>query len=535
MRCSNLRLMLCLLLIVFGCVKFTFHHTKKNKEERKMFSTILVLLAAVSLTLCTYQGVDAHFVLPATSPAAPGLRCLQTALGESSPLLALPNSKAYLDTIDIHNTRLVFHPIAVALPRNESDLVSILNAAKNCSAPFTIVSGGHSAAGYCISQHGLTVNMRSMNMTPSFGTLSDGKTDTMIVPAGARFGSLYGALLNYKNGSRVIVGGGCHGVAPGGYFLGGGWSFLSRLYGLAADNVLRVRMVLPNRTVATVTKKSDPDLFWALSGGGGGNFGTVINYEVKLHVPPEQNTVGVMCWPQENDTTIRSMFSDWIKNFSRLPKWINIDPVWLPYGPTGSRHFCWQVFCINSPTQCQPYVEGLRSYQPSIDNVKIQPFLNWQANLGNKTSDAGGALYVKSFFFSPENFTVETVDLLIASLAVSPSPHNLVLFHVGGGAVAEVPPNATAFPWRNCNLLMQIKAIWKRPQDASKNIAWADQIAAAVAHNVSGAYVNYIDASLSNWKQAYYGDNYAKLLEVKRRVDPSNLYHFNQSVGADNY
>lgn len=148
------------------------------------------------------------------------------------------------------------------------------------------------------------------------------------------------------------------------------------------------------------------------------------------------------------------------------------------------------------------------------------------------TDAQGDMLYLKNFVVKPENFTIETVDMLMTFMKKSPSDRNLVLFHTGGGAIARVPRDATAFIHRDVGVVLQIKAIWHNKTEEEENIAWVDSVATAVAPNVSGAYVNYIDSRLENWQMAYYGDHYSRLLHTKNRVDPAHFFHFHQSIGA---
>ena len=486
--------------------------------------TIVMWLALVVAALCMTAAVG----------ESNATACLLSAIGErSDAIAALPGSREYADSVDIDNKRLAWiRPLVVAIPQSESDLALSYRAALTCGVPFSVLSGGHSAAGYCLSNQGLVLSMRGLNGT-SFATLPDG-THAMTIHSGTRFRQVYDALLHHDGGRHVVTGGGCHQVAVGGFVLGGGWSFLSRPYGLAIDNVLSMRLMLPNGTLVTLppTGGPDPELSWALRGGGGGNFGILTSVTLRTHQPDPSSSIGVMCWPQESPAII-TMFARWINLFPQMPKWLNVDPVWLPRGAGAHRHFCWQVFCINLPSECASWLAPLRAESPTIDTVKVQPYLPWQAALGNETSDSDGALYIKSFVFKLQDFTVETVRVILDSIHASPSPHNLVLFHVAGGAVADVASNASAFPYRDAALVMQLKAIWHTDAERAANMAWIDALAAAVRPNVTGAYVNYIDAKLADWPRQYYGaEGYARLLDVKRRVDPYNRFRFNQSIGA---
>ena len=146
------------------------------------------------------------------------------------------------------------------------------------------------------------------------------------------------------------------------------------------------------------------------------------------------------------------------------------------------------------------------------------------------TAAQHGKLYLKSFTMEQGQLTLDTIGLLVKALKVAPSYRNLVLFHVGGGAIACVAGNHTAFPHRSAMVVLQVKAIWDNAEEEEMNVRWVDNIATMIQSNVSGAYVNYIDGRLKGWGEAYYGSNLPRLQAVKRRVDPTNFFVFNQSI-----
>jgi hypothetical protein len=256
-----------------------------------------------------------------------------------------------------------------------------------------------------------------------------------------------------------------------------------------------------------------------------------VDFTSKLHFP-HITTIGEICWPELSDN-VTLMMARWIEQWPYMPDWLLLDPCWLPIGVNKSRMFCFTVVCNNDPSQCNRWVDPLRAYKPELDTIAVRPYVDWALQNVNVTSAQEGYLYLKSFVFRPEHFTVSTIEFLMNGLRRSPSPRNLVLFHVGGGAINRVPVNETAFPHRDSIVLLQIKAIWDTPAEQETNIQWIDEMATGLEGNYTGAYVNYIDARLQNWTTAYYGqEGYTKLLQIKRRVDPMNFFRFNQSIGS---
>ena len=175
-----------------------------------------------------------------------------------------PRSEEYEESITIDNKRVVVNPSVVLVPTNENDVTLSIDASQFCDLPFSIMSGGHSAAGYCLSDGGATLNIRDgLNRVELLADNSIG--GTVRVESGALWKNIY-EVTNTTN--YLPIGGGCTTVGSG-FLLGGGWSFLSRSYGLGSDNVISFRIVLANGTLVTASKEENTDIFWTLGAGGG--------------------------------------------------------------------------------------------------------------------------------------------------------------------------------------------------------------------------------------------------------------------------
>jgi FAD/FMN-containing dehydrogenase len=177
------------------------------------------------------------------------------------------NTDEYEEAISIDNKRVVVNPAVVIIPETEVDVALAVNATRSCDLPFSILSGGHSAAGYCLSDGGVTLNIRDgLNRVELLAENSIG--GTVRVESGALWRNIY----DVTNTTDFLpIGGGCTTVGSG-FLLGGGWSFLSRSYGLGSDNVISFRIVLANGTIVTASKDENVDLFWTLGAGGGNIF-----------------------------------------------------------------------------------------------------------------------------------------------------------------------------------------------------------------------------------------------------------------------
>lgn len=446
--------------------------------------------------------------------------------------IGLPNSTEYNASVAIDNKRVAVNPIYSLSPANEFDVSLAVLAAEHCRLPFAVKSGGHSAAGYCLSTGiviNLAINLNNVELKP------DNKVGGVVsIQAGATWSKVY----TITNTTEYLpVGGGCPTVGSG-FLLGGGWSFLSRSYGLGCDNILSARLVLANGTAVTVSDTEHSDLFWAVRGGGGGNFGIATSFELQMHRPRSATMlVGQLCW-NPFDPVVLDLWTYWLDDYwHNAPDYFDIEPSFLPLNNepnvTDSRMFCFTVICNGDPTsECGPLVDNIvTTYPPVINSVLDQPFMAWQMNNGNVTDAQEGYLYLTSGILAPGAFTVTYASLLIEALRAAPSKRNLVLFHTGGGKIRSVDTNATAFPWRNVELIIQLKGIWDEPEQEEENVKWVKSTRAIVEPVLSGSYINYIDPYLSDWQKAYYGTNYPRLLTMKHQVDPKGVFSFNQSIG----
>lgn len=477
-------------------------------------------------------------VVPAVDPT----HCLQTRLAlEFGGEKLLPGTSGYEAAITIDNRRAIQRPLLVAEANSASDIGAGIAAANACEVSFSVLGGGHSAAGYGLNHDGLVISLRAMRRVMM---LNAGR---ILVEGGAKFTDIYKAV---QDSGWVPIGGGCPQVGVGGFTLGGGWSFLSRSYGLAIDNLVAVNLTLANQTqVAVSASTPHGDLWWGLRGGGGGNFGIATSFEMQMRQPEPLVTVGELCWPPFASEA-RQAFEYFLSLWPKMPSWLNLDPVWLPIGardrdhrsrwitPTDGRvndgsdprMFCFTIVCNRAAADCDEHTAPLLALVPSINTLERAPFLTWQLANVNVTAAQHDYLYLRSGVFLPGRLTMQTFDLMSEALRIAPSKRNLVLFHVGGGEIAKISAESTAFPHRGCQVVIQVKAIWSDTSEAASNTEWVRRAHASIEANLTGAYVNYIDSEQVQWEHAYYAGNYPRLQRLKELVDPANLFRFNQSI-----
>jgi hypothetical protein len=180
------------------------------------------------------------------------------------------------------------------------------------------------------------------------------------------------------------------------------------------------------------------------------------------------------------------------------------------------------------------------------DLIKLEPLRvdlykmtipEWEEYIGSRTAVAGRSAYIRSLVVPPSGLNTKVARVLKKFMAVSPSAETFIVWTHAGGKISSLKNDKTAFAHRGARFIPEVKAIWDpaRPQDMRRNVEWAYEFFEELtqASGATGAYLNYIDPLLSDWRRKYHGDNYDRLLEVKRKWDPTNFFHFQQSIGSE--
>ena len=387
--------------------------------------------------------------------------------------ILLPGSKGYSNAIKISNRRVESFPALVIQPVSSYDVEAGLQTAQLCSLKFSVLNGGHSAAGYCLNQKGLVLDLSLLK------SLQRIAPDQLVVQAGVTWENIYRYLYSTLNDSHLVaVGASVPSVGVSGFVLGGGFSYLSRMYGLGCDNVLSLTMVLANSTVVKVNSSENSDLRFALCGGGGGNFGVVTEFTLALHPHPWVLS-GELCWPT-NSSLIPELFNFFLENFDDFPNWLTLEPFWVPADWEKGNRFCYFIVCSNTQEICESpsfYVSQLISkFSPPVNVLKYQPFLKWNLEAVERKEWERPLMYEKSGFFLQGHFTDKVVAILQRAINLAPSKRSLILFTVGGGKIAERSNEKTAFPHRKAQFLINVEGLWEHSEEAEENIAWVKEI-----------------------------------------------------------
>jgi len=328
----------------------------------------------------------------------------------------------------------------------------------------------------------------------------------------------------------IPVAGTCPYVGVMGFTLGGGYSMLSRSYGLASDNVIEFQMVDASGRLLTINQNTYPDLFWALRGIGGGNLGVVLSVKTKIFKSPPIFTAG-MCWDFDNAPTVMEFYNKWTL---AIPKEMAAYGLFY-YNPHDERdEFC-LTFVYNGD-----YSTGYQYFKPfqslakgKISFLENQPFFKFMEGFASGTTDIKHRLgIVKSGMIRKGNMNDKVSSTIHKFMSDRPSKLSMLIWSHVGGRISEINVEESSFYRRNVEFVFEMKAIYEDSKDHDINMKWIQSFYSEMRPHFDGAYLNYIDPQLSDWKEMYYGSHYQRLEQIKTKYDPNNFFKFKQSVGV---
>ncbi|WP_436773408.1 FAD-binding oxidoreductase [Yinghuangia sp. YIM S09857] len=440
--------------------------------------------------------------------------------------LLLPQDQGYAVARLGYNELYDFQlPAAVARCTSANDVQACLEVARGHGVPIAARSGGHSYLGYSVPSNGLVMDLRPMARVQVLG---DG---TVRVGAGARLIEVYAAL---ADAGRLMPAGSCPTVGVSGLALGGGVGVLARKYGLTCDRLLSAEVVTADSRVITASACSEPDLYWALRGGGGGNFGVVTEFTFSTEPAPDL-TVFSLRFPAGATASVVGAWQQWVTR-AQPELWSNC----VVSG--GTPPTCRVGGCYVGPqSELDPLLDRLVNAvgtQPSSRTVQGKSYLDTMKYMAGCANDTiaqchpiseGGVLPRASFVAVSRVLTAPVDAERLVRLMDGRTGIDLLLDSMGG-AVAQLAPDATAFPHRSALATAQVYAS-TTPAGQAAATAAVDAIRDGLADlGATGAYVNYIDANLPDWGTAYYGGNLPRLKAVSHRYDPDGVFAFPQSI-----
>jgi hypothetical protein len=426
-----------------------------------------------------------------------------------------PGEPLYDSARRIWNASVDKHPGIIVCCVGAGDVVDAVNFARESGLLVAIRGGGHNVGGRALCDGGMVIDLSRMR-----GVAVDPNTRTARVQGGAKLGDLDRE--THLHGLAAPVGVvSATGVA--GLTLGGGVGWLVRKYGMAVDNVLSMQVVTAEGKLLTASAAENPDLFWALRGGGG-NFGVVVSFEFQLQ-PVSTVLGGMILFARDRAPELLRFYRGFVESApEELAAYAG-----LICAPDGSPVVGVIVCYCGDLAEGERVIQPLRDFgAPILDAIQPLPFPKMQSLLDGAFPD-GNQNYWKGMFLRGLND--EAIDAMVAHANRAPSPLSGVVIEYYGGASSRVPASATAFAHRKETYDIGILTQWPDPAASEANIAWTRSLSKALEPFGSGAYLlNFLAADDDNRIRAAFGQNYDRLVEVKNRYDPTNFFSVNQNI-----
>jgi FAD/FMN-containing dehydrogenase len=306
----------------------------------------------------------------------------------------------------------------------------------------------------------------------------------------------------------------------GGFTLGGGFGRLNRKFGLTIDNLLGAEIVTADGKLRYVSAEQEPDLFWAIRGGGG-NFGVVTGFDYRLH-PFDRNVLsGMIVWPVDQARDVLEFYGEWYEGLSND---LYVGPAMMTL-PDGTSVIAMEMVYAGDPAAGEKEMAPLRAIgKPMDDGIKVQDYMVMQTQ-----EDATFSHGIRSY--AKNGMAKEVSPQLVTQLVESfrPDPRLAFFTHTSGGVVMEVDETDTAFPHRNAETMIIVAGGWMDPEDDESAMASAREWFAELEPHTGGYYDN-IEFEGADSVSRNYGPNFKRLQSIKAEYDPGNLFRMNSNI-----
>jgi FAD/FMN-containing dehydrogenase len=428
--------------------------------------------------------------------------------------LVLPGHAVYEEARRVLNASIDRHPALIVQPKGVADVKRAVDFARESNLLLAVKCGGHSFSGKSTCDGGMMIDLsllRSVRVDPhariaqvSGGSLlGDMDHDTMA----------FGLVTTTGTVSHTGV---------GGLTLGGGFGRLARRFGLSLDNVRAVDIVTADGELRHASAAENADLFWGVRGSGG-NFGVVTSFEFQLHPMQREVWGGTIAFPLSQAKQILSFYADY---GARARDELYMD-AGLSSGADGES--AWLHICFSGPGEQAERILGTirNAGTPIFDDIQAMDYVVLQRS-GDVSDPRARGSYTKSGFVA--ELTPGMIDAILAGFEGHPDRSTILAFQHGGGAIARVAPDATAFPHRHGLFNAMVLIDWPVAADPSAHIDWARAYWATLEDHTRGFYINEIADEEQTVVDENYMGNHDRLLALKNRYDPTNLFRLNANI-----
>jgi FAD/FMN-containing dehydrogenase len=436
----------------------------------------------------------------------------------------VPDDEAFDEVRRVWNARIDREPAAVLRATGPADVMAAVDVARTNDLALSVKGGGHHVSGSAVCDGGLMIDLSRMN-----GVRVDPDAATARVEAGATWGDVDHETQAF---GLAVPGGQDPNIGVAGLTLGGGVGWLSPKYGLTCDNLLAADVVTADGELVRASETVHPDLFWALRGGGG-NFGVVTSFEFQLHEVGPEIFAGSLIFPFEETSRVARRYRAFVRDAPRAVRLL-FGSMELPaasYYPEAvhdTRVAMLIAFYAGPPEEGREVLAPLRGHDDTLmDSLRGRPYTNFQ-----QAGDSQGSMrtYLRSQYV--ETLTDDVVDTIVEYSADAPSSGATVFVSPWIGAETDPATDATAYPHRTPAHHVLLEARWDDPNRDTEHIDWVrDAHDALTPYTTGDVEMNFLtEDEPSERLRSAYGANYDRLVEVKTRWDPNNLFRMNQNI-----
>jgi FAD/FMN-containing dehydrogenase len=430
--------------------------------------------------------------------------------------MILPGEPGYEEARKVWNGMIDKHPALIIQCTGKDDIIAAIQFARNNNLIVSVKGGGHNVAGNAICEGGVMIDLSKMKSIHI-----DLVNRTARVEPGVIWRELDHATLQH---GLATTGGTVSDTGIAGLTLGGGIGWLMGKHGTTCDNLISAEIITANGELLHVDKDTNPDLFWAIRGGGG-NFGIVTQFEYQLHAVNTNVVGGMLLYPMEQAKEVFRFFRQYIRTapddlmsysgFIVTPDGLPVTmllPAWM------------------GPIEDAPkYLDPLRKFgSPVADLISEMPYAQLQMII-DAAAPTGIRRYWKSGYLP--DLPDELIDIYLKHVGSRPSPLSAVLFFHIRGAGSRVDSSTTAFANRKDQWDTDIISQWTEAGDDEKNISWTKEFWKEIEPFTRGVYINHLGADDFNDRvKISYSSNYPRLQEIKKKYDPENFFRLNNNI-----
>lgn len=439
-----------------------------------------------------------------------------------------PGSREYDQARVVWNSRIDRRPALIARCTGVSDVQAALATARNHGGDVAVRGGGHDVAGNGVCERGVVIDL-----SPMKGIRIDPVRQVVRAEAGLTWAELDKATQEF---GLATTGGQCSSTGVAGVTLGGGFGWLMRSRGLTVDNLLSAQVVTADGQVLTASERENPDLFWGLRGGGG-NFGIVTEFELRLH-PVTDVVGGLLMYPGDMAADVFAYYGEYAASepnsvTSTVLSLTAAAAPTLPPEVRGKPAVAIGVCYSGPPEDADAVLGPLRAWgPPAADLIAPMPYLTLQSMFdGMPAGDYGYHQSIRSGYLP--SLSGAAIQAITEHAAAAVSDQCIVeVIHLEG-AVSDVPEADTAFPGRDARFFCMLQSTWTDRSAAESHLDWTQSGWASIAQYSDGrTHPNFLDGDepADRVAAAYGPKKLARLAALKRQYDPTNLFHLNKNI-----